>query len=74
MYNTKHDLPEKTRTAEQYGDRQRYSPRGVRSASLILSQLQTASARNQPLNPLVLILASSSYPGFNDELCISSSY
>jgi len=45
MYKTKHDLPEKTCAAEQFGDKHGYSPRGSRMASPILSQLQNAPAR-----------------------------
>jgi hypothetical protein len=53
MYNTKHDLPEKTRAAEQFGDRQGYSPAGARMASLILSPLQNAPARKPNLSILL---------------------
>jgi len=74
MYNTKHDLPEKTRAAEQYGDRQGDSPGGARVASLFLSQLQTAPTRKPTSqsscsNPRCLSLSWV----YSDELCVSSS-
>ena len=72
MYNTKHDLPEKTRAAEQYGDRYGYSPRGWRMASRILSQLQPAPTR-KPTSQ-----SSGSHPRclslswvYSEELCVS---
>jgi hypothetical protein len=45
MSNTKHDLPEQTRAAEQFGDRQGYSLGGSRVASMLLSPLQNLTAR-----------------------------
>ena len=45
MSKTKHELPDKTRAAEQLRDRHGYSPGGSRRASIILSQLQNAPAR-----------------------------
>jgi hypothetical protein len=45
MYKTKHELPEMTRAAEQFGDRHGSSPEGSRMASIILSQLQNPTAR-----------------------------
>ncbi len=73
MYKTKHDLPEKTRTAEQFGDRHGYSPAGSRMASIILSQLQNPTARKPTsqsscANPCFLSLSLV----YSDELCVSS--
>jgi hypothetical protein len=48
MYNTKPALPEMTRAAEQFADRQGYSPGGSRVASMLLSPLQNLTARTPP--------------------------
>ncbi len=73
MDKTKYDLPEKTRAAEQFGDRHGYSPEGSRMASILLSQLQNAPVRKSPSQsscstPCFLSLALV----YSDELCVSS--
>jgi len=73
MYNTQHDLPEKTPAAEQFGDWQGYSPGGSRLASILLSQLQNPMARKPTskfscANPCFLSLSLV----YSDELCVSS--
>ena len=72
MYNTKHDLPEKTRAAEQFADQHGDSPRGSRMASIILPQLQNPTARKSTSqsscsNPRFLSLSLAS----SEELCVS---
>ena len=73
MYNTKHDLPEKTRAAEQFADRHGDSPRGSRMSSIILPQLQNQTARKSTSqyscsNSRFLSLSLA----YRDELCVSS--
>jgi hypothetical protein len=53
MYNTKHDLPEKTRAAEQFGDRHGYSPRGWRMASIIL--ISASERTGEEINLSILL-------------------